>query len=106
NLPPNVQITSPADMPDPPPEFDEPMTLSATVSDPEGDTPFTYQWTVKLGVGAPIPVGTDATVMWTPNQTYAFNEAGIWTVEIRLTVTDSEGNVGSDSVTVVWQLIS
>ncbi len=106
NLPPNVQITSPSDHPEPAPPIDQPLTLSATVSDPENDLPLTYQWTVKLGSDTAFPVGTnDPTVMWTPNSTYAFNQEGTWSVEVRLTVTDSEGNVGSDAVTVVWLLI-
>ena len=44
-------------------------------------------------------------MQWTPNSTYAFNQEGTWSVEVRLTVTDSEGNVGSDAVTLVWLLI-
>ncbi len=103
NLPPTVQVTSPANGTAPP--IDEPLTLSGTAVDPEDQGPLTYQWTVKLGVQAPIVVGNTATVQWTPHATYPFDQEGTWSVEVRLTVTDAAGNVGSDFVTLVWVLI-
>jgi len=103
NLPPSVQVTSPQDGTAPP--VDEPLTLSGTAVDPEGGSPLTYQWTVKLGNLAPIVVGTEATVEWTPLDTYPFDQEGTWTVEVRLNVTDPEGNVGTDFVTLEWVLI-
>ncbi|HET9026943.1 MAG TPA: S8 family serine peptidase [Trueperaceae bacterium] len=103
NLPPTVQVTSPANGTSPP--IDEPLTLSGTAVDPEDQGPLTYQWTVKLGVQAPIVVGNSATVQWTPHATYPFDQEGTWSVEVRLTVTDAAGNVGSDFVTLVWVLI-
>jgi hypothetical protein len=103
NLPPSVVITSPADGSTPP--VDEPVTLSAAAADPEGDTPLTYEWTVKLGSDAAIVVGDAASVEWTPMDTYAFDQEGNWTIEVRVNVTDSEGNVGTDAVTLPYQLI-
>ncbi len=103
NLPPNVQISSPTHGSSPP--IDLPLSLTGAAIDPEGDTPLTYQWTVKLGTLAPIVVGSAASVQWTPRDTYAFNQAGTWTVEVRLNVTDSLGNVGTDAVTLEWLLI-
>ncbi len=103
NLPPNVQVTSPTNLSAPP--LDQPVTLSGTASDPEGQGPLTYVWTVKLGVGAPIAVGNTASVQWTPNQSFAFNQEGTYTVEVRLSVTDPQGQIGTDFVTLQWVLI-
>lgn len=103
NLPPTVQITSPQDGTSPP--VDQPITLSGTAVDPEGDSPLTYEWTVKLGNQAPIVVGNSASVQWTPMSTYPFNQEGTWTVEVRLNVTDPDANVGTDYVTLEWVLI-
>ena len=103
DLPPNVQVTSPADGSAPP--VDDPLTLSATASDPENAGPLTYRWTVRLGNQSEIEVGTSATVQWTPRDTYAFNQEGTWRVEVRLRVTDQGGNVGTDFVTLEWVLI-
>src|SRR5690606_10931405 len=74
NLPPNVQIISPEDGSAPP--VDQPLTLSGTASDPEGDEPLSYVWTVKLGSDPAIVVGNSPSVQWTPNSTYGFNQAG------------------------------
>jgi serine protease len=103
DLPPDVQVTSPANMSAPP--VDQPVTLAGTASDPEGQGPLAYTWTVELGSAGPIVVGNAATVQWTPNQTYAFDQEGTYTVEVRLSVTDPGGNVGSDYVTLEWILI-
>lgn len=103
DLPPNVQVTSPADGSAPP--VNQPVTLSGTADDPENAGPLTYQWTVQLAGQAAIVVGTSASVQWTPNQTYAFSQAGTYTVEVRLNVTDQGGNVGSDAVTLEWIFI-
>lgn len=103
NLPPNVQVTSPANGATPP--IDQAITLSATASDPEGNTPLTYQWTVKLGLNSEIVVGNTASLQWTPISTYPFNQAGDWTIVVRVRVTDSEGNVGTDSVTLPYYFI-
>jgi len=105
NLPPSVQVTSPPNLPNPAPPIDQPLTLSGTATDPEGATPLTYQWTTKLGSNAPIVVGNAASIQWTPNQTYAFNQEGTWRVEVRLNVTDPQGNVGTDFVVIEWVLI-
>ena len=103
DLPPNVQVTSPADGSAPP--VNEALTLSATASDPEDAGPLAYRWTVQLGAEAEIEVGTTASVQWTPNQTYDFDQEGTWTVVVRLRATDQGGNVGTDFVTLEWVLI-
>jgi serine protease len=103
DLPPDVQVTSPANMTAPP--LDQPVTLAGTASDPEGQGPLAYTWTVQLGSNAAIVVGNAATVQWTPNQTFAFNQEGTYTVEVRLSVADPGGNVGSDFVVLQWVLI-
>jgi serine protease len=105
NLPPSVQVTSPPNLPNPAPPIDQPLNLTGTATDPEGATNLTYQWTTKLGNNAPIVVGTGASIQWTPNQTYAFNQEGLWRVEVRLNVTDPQGNVGTDFVVLEWLLI-
>jgi serine protease len=64
-------VTSPSDGTSPP--IDLPLTLAGTAADPEGASPLTYRWTVRLGSDDPIVVGGAETVEWTPNQTYAFD---------------------------------
>ena len=103
DLPPNVQVTNPADGSSPP--VNQPVTLSGVASDPENAGPLAYQWTVQLSDQAPIVVGNAASVQWTPDQTYAFNQEGTYTVEVRLNVTDQGGNVGTDFVTLEWVFI-
>jgi serine protease len=94
NLPPAVRITSPADNASI--NVNEAMTLSGTATDPENQTPLTYQWTVKLNNGSPIVVGNQPSVQWKPSDTYNFNGEGSYTLEIRLNVTDPQGNTGTD----------
>jgi serine protease len=103
NLAPSVRVTSPADRADLP--RDQPITLSGTAADPEGGTPLTYQWTVKLNNGSPIVVGTSSSVQWTPSDTYNLNGAGTYIIQIRLNVTDPQGNTGTDFVTLEYIII-
>jgi hypothetical protein len=103
NLPPFVQISSPEDHAQV--RTDEPLTLSGTATDPEGATELSYQWTVKLFDNAPIVVGNAPTVEWTPNDTYDFSGAGTYTVQVRLNVTDPEGNTGTDVIVLEWLII-
>jgi hypothetical protein len=103
DLPPNVQVTSPANGSAPP--VDQPLTLSGIASDPEDAGPLTYQWTVQLGAEPEIEVGTAASVQWTPMDDYAFDQEGAWTVVVRLRATDQGGNVGMDFVTLEWVVL-
>ncbi|MBI5488640.1 MAG: S8 family serine peptidase [Deltaproteobacteria bacterium] len=103
DLPPVVQVTSPADHSSP--TYNEPVTLTGTAVDPEGAAPLTYEWTVKLGTLDPIVVGHDLSVSWTPSDTYSFSSEGLYSVEVRLTATDPTGNVGSDFVVLEWLVI-
>lgn len=103
NLPPAVRITSPAA--DAPIFVNETMTLSGTATDPENQTPLTYQWTVKLNDGSPIEVGTDPSVQWKPSDTYDFSGEGSYRLEIRLNVTDPQGNTGTDFLVFNFSII-
>ncbi len=103
NLAPSVRVTSPADRADLP--RDQPITLSGTATDPEGAAPLTYQWTVKLNNGSPIVVGNAASVQWTPTDTYNLGGAGTYIIQIRLNVTDPQGNIGTDFVTLEYIII-
>jgi serine protease len=103
NLPPAVRITSPADNASI--NVNETMTLSGTATDPENQTPLTYQWTVKLNDGSPIEVGTDPSVQWKPSDTYDFSGEGTYRLEIRLNVTDPQGNTGTDFLVFNFSII-
>jgi len=94
NLPPTVRVTSPENGGE---IMFEAMTLAGTATDPEDDTPLSFEWTASLDDGAPVVVGSAATVTWTPADTFDFGQ-GLNRLEIRLSVTDAEGNTGSDFV--------
>ena len=68
------------------------MTLIASFSDPGRADTHTYLWEVTTDNGQAIPAGTEPTFAFTPV------DEGIYTV--RLTVTDDEGDAGSDEVVV------
>ena len=104
DLPPSVLITSPTNFQ--PVQTDEEITLSATVTDPEGQTPLTLVWTVAVGGGAPEQVGTGNNVLWTPNDTIDFSDEGVYNVVIRLTAEDPGGNKGNDFVTLRFIIIN
>ncbi len=105
NLPPNVLVTSPEDRALV--GTNDPLTLSGTAADPEGSSPLTYQWTVQLFDNAPIVVGNSASVQWKPSDTFSFNAEGTCTyfVKVRLNVTDPQGNVGTDFITLEFAII-
>jgi serine protease len=103
NLPPSVQITSPEDGSSPNPF--EPITLSGTATDPEGASPLTFEWTTQLEGDPPIVVGNAPSVEWTPSGTYDFSSEGTYVVKIRLSVTDPQGNTGTDFVTLEWLIL-
>jgi serine protease len=103
NLPPFVQIASPQDRE--PLPTNQPITLSGTATDPEGATNLTYEWTVQLFDQTPIRVGTEPTAQWTPSDTFDFSSEGTYVVRVRLSVTDPQGNVGTDFVTLEFVII-
>jgi hypothetical protein len=104
DLPPSVLITSPTNFQ--PVQTGEEITLSATVTDPEGQTPLTLVWTVAVGGGTPEQVGTGNNVLWTPNDTIDFSDEGVYNVVIRLTAEDPGGNKGNDFVTLRFIIIN
>jgi PKD repeat protein len=71
-----------------------PLPLAAAVTDPDGDTPFSYLW--EFGDGS--PASTDQAPR------HAFFHSGPWAQKsqytVRVTVTDSAGKSSSHSVTV------
>lgn len=103
NLPPFVQISSPEDRE--PLPTNEPIALSGTATDPEGATNLSYEWTVKLDDNAPIVVGNAPSVQWTPSDTYDFSGEGTYIVQVRLNVTDPQGNTGTDFITLEFHVI-
>jgi hypothetical protein len=103
NLPPTVYVSSPTD--GSAPDVDQALALTGVATDPEGNNPLTYQWTISLNGGPTTVIGNTASIQWKPRDSYLFNQAGAWNVEVRLNVTDSLGNVGTDYVTLRWYLI-
>jgi endonuclease YncB( thermonuclease family) len=104
DLPPVVRVTSPEDHAQLP--TNQAITLSGTATDPEGATPLTYEWTVKLGNLEPIVVGDAPMVQWTPSDTFDFSGEGTYTVQVRLNVTDPQGNSGTDVIVLEWLIIN
>ncbi|MCA9839176.1 MAG: S8 family serine peptidase [Trueperaceae bacterium] len=99
NLPPSVLVTSPEDnavVGSP----DDTLTLSGTATDPEGSSPLVYQWTVQLNDNPAIVVGNAANIQWKPSDTFNLNPAGTYIIKIRLNVTDPQGNLGTDVITL------
>ncbi len=103
NLPPAVRVSSPEDRE--PLPTNEPITLSGTAEDPEDATDLIYEWTVKLGDNAPIFVGDAPSVEWTPSDTYDFSGEGNYVIQVRLNVTDPQGNTGTDFITLEFLII-
>lgn len=104
NLPPFVQVSSPEDHAQVP--TNQPLTLSGTAIDPEGASSLAYQWTVKLGNQDPIVVGSTPSVQWTPSDTYNFSGEGTYVIQVRLSVTDPAGNVGTDFIVLEFIIIN
>lgn len=101
NLPPIVRVTSPENGDE---TVLEAITLAGTATDPENDAPLSFEWTASLDGGAPLAVGNAASVTWTPSDTFDFGQGSLRLV-IRLSVTDSEGNTGSDFVVIDTEII-
>ena len=65
------------------------VDFTSTATDPEGDTPLTYQWNFGVA-GAPQPT--------TPTASYTYTAAGTYTASV--TVTDTKGAKTTEPVTV------
>ncbi len=104
NLPPTVRVTSPANNAK---VFNgERLTLSSTATDPENATPLTYEWTVSLEGATPIVVGNAPSVQWTPSDSFDFSNEGNYVFQVRLNVTDPQGNKGTDFITFKMDIIN
>ena len=99
NLPPVVNITSPVSD-----QFFDETTLSATASDPEGDTDLTYSWSVNVS-GNVTFIGEGNNLAWTMERDLFDSGEGIYEVRIILNVTDSAGSTGTDIVQVADAII-
>lgn len=102
NLPPAVRILNPSNGVVVGP--DDLLILSGEATDPESEKPLSYTWTVTHGSTTEI-IGTGASLKWIPSDTIARGCEWDLFVEIRLTVSDPHGNLGSDSVTIRIQRI-
>lgn len=92
NLPPVVHINSPSNLD----SVFEALSLSGTATDPEGDTPLSFEWTAKLNASAPLVIGSTQSLTWTPSDSFDFSNEGSYTLQLRLNVRDSQGKLGSD----------
>lgn len=106
DLPPVVQITSLIDGSNI--NVSESQLLNATVSDDnDAISDLNMTWSVvwsNAGAGS-SDIGFGQTRNWTPADTIIFNAEGIWILDVTLTVADSGGNEGSDTVRVQTILI-
>ncbi len=76
-------------------------TLHGTAIDPDGKSPLTYVWTVKDYYGTTTVIDNSQTVSaWIPFPTVPFTCGG-GVVELRLTVTDPDGEIGFDAIDVI-----
>ncbi|MDX2472903.1 MAG: S8 family serine peptidase [Candidatus Krumholzibacteria bacterium] len=97
NLPPAVSVSSPQNGLDV--NFFDPLNLVGSATDPEGNTPLSYEWVVNFGTGN-IVIGTGPTLSWAPEDTITFECDKTWDIRLTLRVTDSFGSTGSDFVNV------
>jgi hypothetical protein len=106
NLPPFVRITSPENGADIPLSGD--LALVGTATDPEGDTPLSFEWSASLDGGEPVAVGSGADLDWSPSGTFDFGELGegFHSIQLRLSVTDDEDNTGSDFVILTTTIVN
>lgn len=102
NLPPSVRITSLVDGFN----VNDTLALSGTATDPEGDTPLSFEWTAKLNDATPIVIGNTANISWLPADSFDFTKSGKYTLELRLSATDSKGATGSDFIVVKFAIIN
>jgi hypothetical protein len=102
DLPPQVEVTSPTNGSSVNPFM--PLSLSATVRDDhDGAGDLDYEWRVLWSIGATTGsavIGTTEDIVWTPQDTIAFDSEGRWEMTLQLTVTDTSDNQGFDFVGV------
>lgn len=111
NLPPSVEIRSPANNLVISPF--NPLELRSTASDPEGATALSYEWKAIFPYNVRTGTGTNTSIIstvdgefWLPEDNIDFGRGDIdMFIKIQLDVTDPEGNTGSDFVIVRAQLI-
>ncbi len=104
NLPPVVNISSPTSGSSI--NLGDNLSLIGTATDPEGDTPLSFQWTAKLNNASPIVIGNAASISWKPTDSFDFSNEGNYSLELRLSVTDSKGNTASDFVIFQFAIIN
>jgi len=104
DLPPSVLVTSPENFQSV--GTNEEITLTGTVSDPEGATPVTLVWTISVNGGPAQQVGTGNNVPWTPSDSIDFSGEDRYDVTITLTAQDPGGNTGVDFVQLVFIIIN
>ena len=104
DLPPSVLVTSPENFQSV--GTNEEITLTGTVSDPEGATPVTLVWTISVNGGPAQQVGTGNNVLWTPSDSIDFSGEDRYDVTITLTAQDPGGNTGVDFVQLVFIIIN
>lgn len=109
NLPPVVQITSPENDANIS-SISELLTFSSTATDPEGEDSLVYEWTVSYvngGLSGTETIGNTASFTGRLSDTIPFGDnEGLWTIEIRLNVSDPDGNIGTDFVTLSFVIIN
>lgn len=95
--PPNVTILQPNDGAG----FDANtgQALEGVATDPDGGTPLSYDWYVTTFGGTDHAIGSGATLSWTPSDDVPFTCGGTQ-VDLRLEVTDPDGEVGQDEIGV------
>jgi hypothetical protein len=97
NLPPAVNVSSPQNGIDI--GFFDTLTLNGSATDPEGNTPLTFEWVVNWGEGD-VVVGTTQSMTWSPDDTIDFECDTTFNIRITLRVTDALGRPGTDFVDV------
>jgi len=82
----------------------ETLSLSATVSDDHDwvdalHHQWSVSWSTSSGMHTEI-VGSEPQLQWAKADSIDFNSEGRWDLELRLQVTDSHDNTGTDFVTL------
>jgi serine protease len=95
NLPPAVSISSPQNGITI--NIFELVTLSGSATDPEGNNPITYEWSVNWGEGKVI-IGNSPTIAWDAFETLQAECEGSWDIRATLKATDSLGASSIDFV--------
>ncbi|MEM7135961.1 MAG: S8 family serine peptidase [Myxococcota bacterium] len=80
----------------------DPIRLSGTATDPEGDTQLTYTWTITESNIGTVTIGTGRSISWTPKDDIPGTCDEGHRTTVRLTVSDSGGSTGSDFIVLDW----